>query len=240
MPKILQKWTVLPHGTLDEIDDGILTVTGDIPMPLGNFPRRMTVVRLSGNRTAIFSAIAQPEPTMARIEAMGKPSILIVPNPGHRLDAKIWKDRYPDIRVLTPPGARDAVMEVVPVDATTDVLDDPDADFVIVPGTQDRESAMIVRRLRRTTVITNDIIGNTQHVHGFGAQVMARLLRWGVSGPSVPRTARFFVKDRAALASQMREWAALPDLRRIIVSHGDPIDDDPAGILLRLADDYAR
>lgn len=239
MPKNLQKWTILPHGALDEIDDGILTVTGDIPMPLGNFPRRMTVVRLKGNRTAIFSAIAQPEDAMARIEAMGKPSILIVPNPGHRLDAKIWKDRYPDIRVLTPPAARDAVMDVVPVDATTDILDDPDSDFVIVPGTQDRESAMVVRRLRRTTLITNDIIGNTQHVRGIGAQVMARLLRWGVSGPAVPRTARFFVKDRAALATQLRAWADLPDLRRIIVSHGDPIDDDPAAVLRQLADEYA-
>ena len=48
MPKILEKWTVLPHGPLQSIDDGILTVTGDIPMPLGNFPRRMTVVRLGG------------------------------------------------------------------------------------------------------------------------------------------------------------------------------------------------
>jgi hypothetical protein len=239
MPKTLSQWTVLPHGELHEIDDGILTVTGDIPMPLGNFPRRMTVVRLSGDRTAIFSAIAQPEPAMARIEALGKPSVLVVPNPGHRLDAKIWKDRYPDIRVLAPPGARDAVMEVVPVDATSDILDDPDSDFVIVPGTLDRESAMVVRRTRRTTVITNDIIGNTQHVRGIGAKIMARLLRWGVSGPSVPLTARFFVKDRAALAVQLREWAALPDLRRVIVSHGDPIDADPADTLRRLADDYA-
>ena len=57
MPATLDHWQVLPHGSLVEMDDGILTVAGDIPMPLGHFPRRMTVVRLSGNRTAIFSAI---------------------------------------------------------------------------------------------------------------------------------------------------------------------------------------
>ena len=60
MPKIHETWTVLPHGPLREIDDGILTVTCDIPMPLGNFPRRMTVVRLARKRTSIFSAISLP------------------------------------------------------------------------------------------------------------------------------------------------------------------------------------
>jgi hypothetical protein len=238
MPKILEEWTVLPHGPVEEIDDGLLSVTGDIPMPLGNFPRRMTVIRLTGGRTAIFSAIAQSEPAMMRIEAMGRPAVMIVPNPAHRLDAKIWKQRYPDISVLTPPGARDAVSEVVPVDATQDVLDDPDVRFLTVDGTGERESAILVRRAGGTTLICNDIIGHIRHPHGIGAKVMAHLLRWGTSGPSIPRTARFQVKDRAALAAQLRSWAGIADLRRIIVSHGDPITDDPAGTLLRLAAEW--
>lgn len=239
MPKILEDWEVLPHEPMTEIDDGILTATGDIPMPLGNFPRRMTVVRLSGHRTAIFSAIARPETEMARIEALGRPAILIVPNPAHRLDAKIWKDRYPEMRVLTPPGARDDVAEAVPVDPTTDILGDPDADFAILPGTQERESALIVRRASGTTLILNDIIGHMRHPHGIGANVMARLFRWGTSAPSVPRTARFQVKDGPALARQLRDWATLPGLKRIIVSHGDPIEDDPASVLREIAETYA-
>jgi len=238
MPKILDEWTVLPHGPIEEIDDGLLSVTGDIPMPLGNFPRRMTVILLTGGRTAIFSAIAQPEPEMARIEAMGRPSVMIVPNPAHRLDAKIWKQRYPDIRVLAPRGARDAVSEVVPVDATHDILNDPDVRFLTVDGTDERESAMLVKRADGTTLICNDIIGHIRHPHGLGAQIMARLLRWGTTGPSIPRTARFQVKDRAALATQLRAWAGIADLRRIIVSHGDPIAVDPAGTLLRLAAEW--
>ena len=80
MAKALDQWTVYPHGELTELDTGVLTVTGDIPMPLGNFPRRMTVVALNGGGTAIWSAIALDEPQMARIEALGAPSVLIVPN----------------------------------------------------------------------------------------------------------------------------------------------------------------
>ena len=37
MPGIHGRWNVLPHGPLVELEDGLLTVEGDIPMPLGNF-----------------------------------------------------------------------------------------------------------------------------------------------------------------------------------------------------------
>jgi hypothetical protein len=236
MPKIHQIWTVLPNGPLVEIGDRILTVAGDIPMPLGNFPRRMTVIGLSGGRTAIWSAIALKEPDMQRIEALGRPAVLIVPNPGHRLDAKIWKERYPEIVVLTPPGARKMVSDVVPVDATEDVLGDPDVSFLVVEGTVGTESALKVRRPGGTTLITNDIIGHVRRPHGIGAKIMARLFGYGLHGPAIPRTVKRFIKDPKAMARQMREWAEIDDLKMIIVSHGEPITDDPAGTLRRLAD----
>jgi hypothetical protein len=34
MTKPFKQWKVLPHGKLKQIDDNILTVTGDIHMPL--------------------------------------------------------------------------------------------------------------------------------------------------------------------------------------------------------------
>jgi hypothetical protein len=236
MPKILQEWTVRPHGELQEIDDGLLTVAGEIHMPLGNFPRRMTVIRLTGGRTAIWSAIALDEPSMQRIEAMGRPAIMIVPNPGHRLDSRIWKQRYPDIQVLAPPGGKEAIEEAVPVDATHDIFGDPDVSFIVVAGTEDMESALMLKRASGTTLITNDIIGHVTHPHGIGANIMARAFKYGVHEPQVPSTIKRYIKDPAALARQMRRWAEIPDLVRIIVSHGDPITDDPAGSLNRLAD----
>ena len=42
MPDILEKWQVMPHDPLTAVDDGILSVAGEIHMPLGVFPRRMT------------------------------------------------------------------------------------------------------------------------------------------------------------------------------------------------------
>ena len=237
MPAILEKWKVMPHEPLVEVDDGILTVAGEIPMPLGNFPRRMTVVRLAGDRTAIFSAIALDEPEMARIEAMGRPAVLIVPGDHHRLDARVWKDRYPDIQVVTPPAAREAVEEAVPVDATHDILDDSETRLVIVPGAGGHEAALEVRRASGLTVVANDLIANVAHPHGIGAQIMARLMGFGVSEPQVPRLVRhMIVDDKPALASQFAAWAADPALRRVIVSHGEVIENDAREVLTALAD----
>lgn len=236
MPAILEKWEVQPHEALVEIDDGILSVAGEIRMPLGNFPRRMTVVRLSGGRTAIYSAIALDEPEMKRIEQLGEPSFLIVPGDHHRLDARIWKTRYPAITVIAPPGAKEAVEEAVKVDATHDTLGDPQVKLVIVPGTGGHEAALEIRRASGLTLVLNDILANVAHPHGLGAHIMARLFGFGVHHPQVPRPVRHGMESKVALAAQFDLWAADPDLRRIIVSHGDVIEDDPAKVLRTLAD----
>ena len=125
MSKVNEEWKVGPHGPLERLDDGLLTVAGEIRMPLGNFPRRMTVIALDGGRSAIWSAIPLREPEMREIEALGNPAFLIVPGIAHRLDIKAWKLRYPHANVVCAPGARKAVEEIVEVDATGDVLDDP-------------------------------------------------------------------------------------------------------------------
>ncbi len=236
MPAILEKWEAQPHEALVEVDDGILTVAGEIRMPLGNFPRRMTVVRMNGGRTAIWSAIALDEPEMARIEALGTPAFLIVPGDHHRHDAHIWKQRYPDIDVIAPPAAKQAVEEAVPVDATSDVLGDPEVRLVIVPGTGGHEAALEIRRTSGLTLVLNDVLANVAHPHGLGAHIMARLFGFGVSHPQVPLPVQHGMESKVALAAQFDLWAADPDLKRIIVSHGEVIEEDAAEVLRTLAD----
>jgi hypothetical protein len=235
VPKFNDEWKVLPHGPVKAVDERIVTVEGDIPMPLGKFPRRMTVVGLSRNRSAIFSAMALKEPDMQRIEEVGKPSFLIVPNGHHRLDARIWKQRYPRLKVMCPPDARESVAQAVPVDSTDDVLGDKDVDFVIVGGTGKAEAALVVRRTGGTTLIVNDVIANVRHPRGFGAKIMARIFGFGIKGPQVPRVVkRAMVEDEQQLAAQFRQWAKFDGLRALIPSHGDIIER-PAASLERLA-----
>jgi hypothetical protein len=239
MSKLNQKWIVQPHGELVAPAEGILSAEGSIVMPLGTFPRRMTVLALHDGGSAIWSPVPLREAEMSRIEALGPVRYLVVPNRGHRLDLKPWKDRYPGARIIAPPTAREAVMEAAPVDAITDIIGDPDIEFQIVAGTKEDEFALIIQRGDDNTLILNDILSNVRHPKGLGAQVMARLLGFGVKRPRTSRPVRLmFVKDPTELAKQFRSWAAIPQLRRIIVSHGDIIDQAPRKALVQAAEDF--
>ncbi len=227
MSGVHETWKVEEHESLVSLGDGLLTVTGAIKMPLGKFPRRMTIAALQdGGGTVVYSAIALRESEMQQIEALGKPAYLVVPNAHHRMDAKIWKQRYPALRVLAPSGGRKAIDEVVAVDAVNGAgLKDSGVQIVPVDGTDDSELAMLVSRADGTTLVVNDIIAHVAHPDGIGARVMARLMGFGIRHPQVPSVVKhFLVKDKAAVAAQFRRWAALPDLRRIVPSHGDIVE----------------
>jgi hypothetical protein len=240
MPKVNSEWKVEKHGPITPLDDGLATVEGQIRMPLGNFPRRMTLVSLAGGRCAVWSAIAVDEPTVSKIESMGTIAFLVVPNPGHRLDVRAWKARFPAAEVICTPGARKGVEEVIPVEATSDVFRDSAVHLLTVPGLAEKEAALSVERKGRMTLVLNDVLANVRHPHGLGAQIMARVLGFGVRHPRVPRVCRrFYVKDKVATASWLQQWSRDDRLERIVVSHGEVIGDRPREVLADVAADLA-
>ena len=232
MAKLHDEWIVRHHGPLHEVEPGLLTVVGEIAMPLTRFPRRMTVAALDHGRTALYSPIPLREPDMRRIEGLGDPTYLIVPNPAHRLDIRAFQKRYPKAKVVAARGAKTAVSEAVkPIQVGANL--GKAAKLIVVPGTANRELAMLVSG-KSLSLVTNDIIGNVESPRGVGGWLINRLLRFGPK-PHVPRDVRgALVADKAALAAQLLEWAELDGLARILPSHGQIIDD-PAAILRRLA-----
>ncbi len=127
--------------------------------PMGDVERRMTVVRLADGRLVIWSAIALDRSQMQELEAFGSPTYLIVPGDLHRMDAHAWKERYPQLVVITPAAARAKVEEIVHVDATEIDFKDPHVRYLTVPGTGEREAALISRRRSRYDVLVlNDLI----------------------------------------------------------------------------------
>ena len=235
MTKPFQQWTVLPHGKLSQIDDNILTVVGEIHMPLMDLPRRMTVVRLNDSRLVVFSAIALDEDEMTSLEVYGQPAYLIVPSDKHRLDSKTWKDRYPKIQVVAPEGARAKVEETVPVDTVAPRFDDPNVQFVAVPGTRGREAALVVRTPKGTTLVLNDVVGNIRDAAGFGGWLL-HMAGFAGKDAQIPKVVKMAViEDTNALRAQLLQWAEIDSLIRILVSHGSPIEENPRQVLRELA-----
>lgn len=238
MPALNQAWIVQPHDALLKVADGIWSAAGTIAMPLGRFPRRMTVVVLASGEVAVWSAIPLDDDQMERLDALGPVTFLIVPNAGHRLDLPAWRARYPDARVIAPPGARAVVAEAALVDATDNIMGDPVVTLERVKGMTADEFAMVIARADGTTLVLNDVLASIRHPQGIGGQVMARVFGFGVDRPRVSRFVRAkYVADARVVAQQLRSWADLPDLKRVIVSHVDIVTDDPARALRKAADD---
>jgi hypothetical protein len=239
MTRPFQQWKVLPHGKLSEIDVNILTVTGEIRMPMMSLPRRMTVVRLNGSRLIVFSAISLDQDGMAKLEAYGRPAFLIVPSDKHRLDAKPWKNRYPAMQVIAPEGARAKVEDVVPVDTVAPQFDDPNVQFVAVPGTRGHEAALVVRTANGTTLVLNDLVGNIRSEPGSRGWLL-QLAGFAGKEAQIPRVVKMvMIKDANALRAQLTQWAEIESLKRILVSHGSPIEENPRQTLRDLASSLA-
>lgn len=236
MAKPHVEWTVLPHGKLKRIEHNLLTVQGTMNMPpMGDVTRRMTIVRLSDARLIIYSAISLDEVEMHALESYGTPAFLIVPGDIHRMDAKPWKDRYPALNVIAPAGAADKIQEIVHVDATAVDFGDPAVRFMTMPGTGDTEAVLVVETPSGVTIILNDLIFDLANRPGFSGWLFKAI---GMTGdaPHIPFPVRMReVKDKEAVSEQLERWARVPNLQRVIISHGEIIAATPGAVLARIA-----
>ena len=234
MPKANPSWTVLPHLPIEKLESNLWRVQGT--MENMALKRVMALVRLEDGRIVIHSAIALDDPSMAEIEAWGRPAVLLVPNGFHRLDAPAWVARYPDIEVRAPKGSRKKIEEVVRVNADYEGFDGgPTVTLEILEGLAKVEGVLTVRSAGGTTLVFNDAVFNMPHGQGV-AGLFFRYVTRSTGGPRVSRLFRMFaVKDRAALAAHLGRLASTPDLARIIVSHHRMIIDNPSATLRQVA-----
>lgn len=229
MPAAFATWTVLPHKPIEKLADNLWRVSGT--MGDGKVQRQMVVARMTDGRLLVHNAIALDDAEMKELEAWGTPAILFVPNGYHRQDAAIWKQRYPAMQVVAPPGARKRVAKVVAVDAVTDDAPGDDAVRLRAIAGLPSESILEVRSGGDVTLVFCDAILNMPKL-GFPMNVFL-----GPTGQvSAPRVVRWLaLKDRRAFAAQLDGLAATPGLRRVLVGHGRPITDDADGALRRVA-----
>jgi hypothetical protein len=230
MPKAHDTWKVLPHRPIEVVADNLWRVEGKLAdMPL---KRVMTVVRRHDGQLVVHNAMALDPESMARLDAWGPVTWLIVPNGWHRLDAKIFKDRYPQARVLCPAGATKKVAEVVPVDGSyADFPIDRDVAFETLDGCREFEGVMIVRSPDGVTLVFNDAVFNMGDIGGFQGWILRNVTQ-SIGGPRVARLVKLFmVKDRARFREHLLRLADTPALQRLIVSHDRMEKADAAGAL---------
>lgn len=225
MPKCFTTWTVLPHDSIEKHSRNLWSVSGKLP---SGSQRRMTIARRTDGTLVIHNPIALDDAEMRELEALGKPSFLIVPNAFHRMDSLIYKQRYPEAAVLCPQGARKKVSELVAVSGHLDEMPkDAAVELFHLRGLNQKEGALRVHDGEATALVFNDALLN---VPSRGGVVGFFLAPTGVV--AVPRFMRWMMmKSAPELKAHLGELCASPGLTHLVPGHGDVIQGDPAGAL---------
>ncbi|HPH64690.1 MAG TPA: hypothetical protein PLF40_03065 [Kofleriaceae bacterium] len=227
-------WTVLTPSPFEKLSSAVWRVEDNVPnMPLR---RVMTIARRTDGGLVIHNAICLPDAMMVELAAWGPVQSIVVPNGMHRLDAHAWQARFPNAKVLCPSGARKKVEECVVVDGC---YEDFPADSVVslhmLDGVGAAEGYMQIVEPEGTTLVFNDAVFNMPHLGGVQGFVLKHLTQ-SSGGPKTSRLARFLLfKDKTAFAAQLRRLAALPNLKRVIVSHHQTIEGDCKSVLEQVA-----
>jgi hypothetical protein len=230
-----QAHQVLPHDDLQALAPGVWTVTGTLPFPL---KRVMTVVKLSDGSLLLHSVIALSDAGLAQLDALGKPSIILVPHGGHRLDAPFYKQRYPEARVVAPAAARAKIEEIVKVDATAEEALPPlGVRLHACDGFKNNELAYELDTPGGKVLVMSDAVANRDPVPGFRGWLLAGI----AGGPknrrlSVPRIVRMmFVGDKKIARASIEKLAAIPDVKLLTVAHGRAVTDGVSAALKEAA-----
>ena len=215
---------ILPHDDVRELAPDVWEVTGALPFPL---KRNMTVARLADGTLLLHSVIAMSEAGMAQLDALGKPSIMIVPHGGHRLDAPFYKARYPELRVVCPAAARAKIEEVIKVDATSEeALPALGVRLHVIDGFKHGELAYELDTAGGKLLIVSDVLANADSPPGVGGWFVVKVLG-GVKGRlGVPRIMRMSaLKDKKAARASLEKLAALTGVNVLTISHGKALTE---------------
>jgi hypothetical protein len=226
MAKAHETWKVLPHRPIEHLTDNLWRVEGRLEnMAL---KRVMTVARRVDGGLVVHNAIALDDAAMAELDAWGPVTALLVPNGYHRLDARVFKQRYPAARVYCPRGATRKVAEVVPVDGSyADFPADATIELHTLAGVKEQEGVMLVRSADGATLVFNDAIFNMPHGRGFAGWIFRHVTQ-STGGPRVSRLFRLgILKDKSAFRADLERLADTPELRRMIVSHHHMVEGIP-------------
>ena len=102
-------------------------------------------------------------------------------------------------------------------------------------GFRRREGVVVVRSDQKVSLVFNDALFNLAHMPGLFGLIYGRLMG-NAGGAKVTTLARLFMIDnKKAYRAQLERFADDPDLRRVLVAHGETIDDDAGAVLKKVA-----
>jgi len=212
---------------LYQIATGLWGIDYGVRMPLMTLPTRSTVVRLRGNQLAIISPGPLGAHEHGALSGIGTVEYLIAPNLFHHLHLPAAVATYPQAAVFAPEGlaAKNKQlrgMTLNPMSALSPIAGD-ELLSMQVDGVPKLAETVFLHVPSRSLIIT-DLAFNIEQPRGLGTYLVFNAFgtyrRFRTS-----RLISMLAKDRAAATASARailNW----DFERVVVSHGDIVQDN--------------
>lgn len=220
---------IFPHGDFFEVAPGLWQLRGSLPYPL---PRYMTVWRLPDSSLLIYSAVALDEAGMQKLEALGKPTVMVVPHSLHLMDAVFYKLRYPHLKVIAPEAAKKRLDPACPVDESpAEGLKRLGLRGEVVPGSKCDEVMLDLDLANGERVLVfTDLLA-----YGAPKNLMMRIMG-PPGGKGIARIVRLRqIGDKAGTRAFLERMAKEPKITKILLAHAKPWEGPSAELLLAAA-----
>lgn len=209
-----------------------------------NLMLRATIVRLASGGLWVHSPTALTDELRRDVDALGEVAFLVAPNNGHNLWFTQWCDAYPSAARWVARGIPKKLPKLAGY-TSIDVEKTPwaaDLDQAVMEGSPFFDECVFLHRATKSLIVT-DLVHNhdLKDQHGLGRLVSVLLFRpLGFKGVCIapPLKWGFSIKDRVAFRrfiETVRAW----DFDRIIVTHGDIVEDRPRERLAELCQRFA-
>jgi len=198
----------------------------DVALPLGlDMPGRATLMRLPDGRLALHSPLPVDDAVAREIDALGEVGFLIAPNSLHWMYLKAAKERWKSARVLASPVLAKKLgsfpFEPLPETGRIDGMEGVRVERI--QGAPRIQEHVFLHEGSRSLVV-GDLLFNVHECRSFWMRLVLRVGgTWKKTAQSIEW--RRLVKDRAAAArsaSDVLSW----DFERVVVAHGDVVEDD--------------
>jgi hypothetical protein len=187
------------------------------------YPTRMAVVRLSSNKTWVWSPIELTDALANAVDAIGPVGHIVAPNKLHHLALPAWRSRWPKAKFYAPPGLS---RKITAFHFDAELGDEPDRqwmadiDQVVFRGSFAMEEVVFFHR-SSSTAIFGDLIQRFPDATAEGWKGMLMRLD-DLVGPhgSTPREWRLSLLSRkAARAARQKVLGWKPE--QLLIAHGE-------------------
>eukprot|EP01091_Cochliopodium_minus_P010687 TRINITY_DN2889_c0_g1_i1.p1 TRINITY_DN2889_c0_g1~~TRINITY_DN2889_c0_g1_i1.p1 ORF type:complete len:332 (+),score=99.78 TRINITY_DN2889_c0_g1_i1:35-1030(+) len=109
---------ITKHGKIEEIKPNFFKLTSS---QWGmNDLRLMSIYRMNSGGLLIHGALAINEEEIKNLEKLGSPEIIIVPSLSYEVDSKVYKERYPEAKLVCPEPIKEKLQSHLPIDCSAE------------------------------------------------------------------------------------------------------------------------